>query len=160
MVSCLSEEVKNPERNLPIGIIGSLFVSMTIYTTVSLAVVGMAPISILGENTPIVNALLGNGCCTNDQMQQLQHEIDHSDNVRVQQCLSYSCEPIVQRVLFVGSRIVSAGAMFGLTTATFSCLMGQPRIFYSMAVDGLLFKVYAKVSPRTGVPTIGTVSDN
>lgn len=48
--------------------------------------------------------------------------------------------------------------MFGLTTATFACLMGQPRIFYSMAVDGLLFKVYAKISPRTGVPTIGTVS--
>jgi basic amino acid/polyamine antiporter, APA family len=150
MVSCLSEEVQNPERNMPIGIIGSLGASMVIYVTVSLVVVGMAPISILGENTPIVNALLSNGCCTNDQMHEL-------NNDAANQCLSYSCEPILHYVLYTGSRLVSAGAMFGLTTAVFACLMGQPRIFYSMAVDGLLFKIYAKVSPRTGVPTIGTV---
>mmetsp|Transcript_7489 Transcript_7489/g.18446 ORF Transcript_7489/g.18446 Transcript_7489/m.18446 type:complete len:769 (+) Transcript_7489:62-2368(+) len=157
MVSCLSEEVKNPERNMPIGIIGSLGASMAIYTTVSLVVVGMAPIVVLGEDTPIVNALLGNGCCTDDQMQFLQDESGSNEYTSIQQCLTYACEPVVHKVLVLGSRLVSAGAMFGLTTATFSCLMGQPRIFYSMAVDGLLFKIYAKVSPRTGVPTIGTV---
>jgi amino acid transporter len=31
--------------------------------------------------------------------------------------------------------------------------MGQPRIFYKMAQDGLMFKIYAKVNRRTGVPT-------
>jgi hypothetical protein len=35
--------------------------------------------------------------------------------------------------------------------------MGQPRIFYSMAQDGLLFKIYARVHPQTGVPTVGTI---
>jgi amino acid transporter len=32
-------------------------------------------------------------------------------------------------------RIVSFGSIFGLTTAAFTCLMGQPRIFYQMAKD-------------------------
>jgi len=35
--------------------------------------------------------------------------------------------------------------------------MGQPRIFYKMAQDGLMFKIYAKVNRRTGVPTVGTI---
>jgi len=52
---------------------------------------------------------------------------------------------------------VSCGAIFGLTTATFACLMGQPRIFFSMAQDGLLFKIYGRVNPKTGVPVAGTI---
>ena len=69
MVACLSEECINPERNMPIGIIGSLMVSMSIYTAVSLVVVGMAPVVLLGEDVPIINALLAKACCTHtDQM--------------------------------------------------------------------------------------------
>jgi amino acid transporter len=154
MVSCLSEEVKNPERNMPIGIIGSLLVTMTIYVSVSIVVVGMVPVSLLGEEVPIINALLANACCS------------HSDQISLsladaqEACLTYSsssCSPILHPVLYVGSRVVSFGAIFGLTTATFACLMGQPRIFYSMAQDGLLFKIYGRVHPKTGVPTVGTV---
>ncbi|KAI2514373.1 amino acid/polyamine antiporter [Fragilaria crotonensis] len=149
MVACLSEEVKNPERNMPIGIIGSLVVSMSIYVSVALVVVGMAPAILLGQDIPVTNALLANACCSPSQ--QLQQDA-------VTTCLSYAtCDPILLPILFVGSRIISFGAIFGLTTATFSCLMGQPRIFYSMAQDGLLFKIYARVHPRTGVPTIGTI---
>ncbi|OEU13752.1 amino acid transporter [Fragilariopsis cylindrus CCMP1102] len=117
MVSCLSEEVIDPERNMPIGIVGSLVASTFVYFIVSLT------------------------------------------------CLSYSsCEPPLGNnssftfsLLLVGSRVVSIGAIFGLTTATFACLMGQPRIFFSMAQDGLLFKIYGRINPKTGVPTAGTV---
>lgn len=149
MVSCLSEEVQNPERNMPIGIIGSLAVSMSLYFAIALVVVGMAPPLVLGEDTPIVNALLSNACCNHeDQLLEGAHGT----------CLSYDlCDPILNRILFVGSRVVSFGAIFGLTTATFTCLMGQPRIFYSMAKDGLLFKIYKRVNPTTGVPTVGTI---
>lgn len=121
MVACLSEEVKNPARNMPIGIVGSLVASMTIYVSVALVVVGMAPLTILGNDVPIVNALLANACCTHEQ--QLQ------DNA-VASCLSYTAchdHPLRNPLLFWGSRVVSFGAIFGLTTATFSCLMGQPR---------------------------------
>jgi APA family basic amino acid/polyamine antiporter len=148
MVSCLSEEVKNPERNMPIGIVGSLLTSMSIYVAVSVVIVGMAPVALLGEDTPITNALLANGCCSHSE--QVLHNAENT-------CLTFNCHPILHPVLLYGSRAVSFGAIFGLTTATFACLMGQPRIFYSMAQDGLLFKIYARVHPKTGVPTVGTV---
>jgi APA family basic amino acid/polyamine antiporter len=121
MVACLSEEVKNPARNMPIGIVGSLMVSMTIYVSVAVVVVGIAPLAILGQDTPIVNALLANACCTHEQ----QIQVDG-----VASCLSYTTcynQHLLNPLLFYGSRIVSFGAIFGLTTATFSCLMGQPR---------------------------------
>ncbi|KAG6972927.1 hypothetical protein JG687_00001176 [Phytophthora cactorum] len=47
MVACLAEEVHEPQRTLPKGIIGSLLISMTIYVGVSLVVTGMAPVDIL-----------------------------------------------------------------------------------------------------------------
>ena len=148
MVSCLSEETINPEVNMPIGIIGSLFVSMSIYVTVAAVVVGMAPVSLLGEDVPIVNALLINACCNHDS--QLGEDATKT-------CLSYACDPVIHPILKVGSHIVSAGSIAGLTTACFTCLMGQPRIFYSIAQDGLFFQIYSKVNPKTGVPTMGTV---
>ena len=40
MVACLAEEVENPQRNLPLGIIGSLLISMTIYIAVAIVVTG------------------------------------------------------------------------------------------------------------------------
>jgi amino acid transporter len=153
MVSCLSEEVKNPERNMPIGIIGSLLTSMFIYCTVSIVVVGMTPVELLGEDIPIVNALLANSCCNHEQ----QVDAAATAASATTTCLSYACQPIQHLYLYVGSRIVSFGAIFGLTTACFACLMGQPRIFFSMAQDGLLFKIYAQVNPHTGVPTMGTI---
>ena len=153
MVACLAEECKDPNRNMPLGIIGSLTVSMSIYVAVSLVVVGMAPISLLGEDVPIVNALVANACCTHQQ--QLLPDASTA-------CLhlaSASCRPIQLRrvVQFYGSRLVSFGAIFGLTTSTFACLMGQPRINFAAAVDGLLFPFFAEVHPRTGVPTTGTI---
>lgn len=47
--------------------------------------------------------------------------------------------------------IVSAGAIFGLMAACFTSLMGQPRIFYRMAKDGLWFPMFAKVNSETQV---------
>ncbi|POM57689.1 Amino Acid-Polyamine-Organocation (APC) Family [Phytophthora palmivora] len=54
-------------------------------------------------------------------------------------------------------RIVSFGSIFGLTTAAFTCLMGQPRIFYQMAKDGLLPSLFAKLHHRTHVPVSSTI---
>jgi len=124
MVACLSEEVKNPERNMPLGIIGSLVVTTGIYLSVALVVIGMAPFDLLGGDVPIINALLANGCCTHEQ--QLSDEA-------YEQCLDQTCSPAVHPILLYGSRLVSFGSIFGLTTGTFTSLMGQPRIFYKMS---------------------------
>ena len=147
MVACMSEEVVNPGRNMPIGIVGSLVVSAGIYVAISLVVVGMTPIELLGGEVPIMNALVANGCCTHDQ--QLAE-----DALAV--CLNTACHAINPIQLY-SSRIVSAGAIFALTSATFVGLMGQPRIFYSMAKDGLLFSIFGEVDPETYVPTAGII---
>lgn len=75
------------------------------------------------------------------------------------QCLACDMAPSSssQLLLLVGRKIVSFGAIFGLTTATFACLMEQPRIFYSMAQDGLLFSMYGQIDNETGVPTAATI---
>ncbi|CAI5719663.1 unnamed protein product [Peronospora destructor] len=120
MVACLAEEVHDPQRTLPKGIIGSLLISMTIYVGVSLVVTGMAPVDILGNEVPLVNAFLF-------------HDAPWA------------------------GRIVSFGSIFGLTTAAFTCLMGQPRIFYQMAKDGLLPSRFASLHRRTHVPVASTI---
>lgn len=145
MVACMSEEVINPGRNMPIGIVGSLIVSAAIYLSISLVVVGMAPIALLGGEVPITNALLANGCCSHEQQLAL-------DAASV--CLYNACVAENPIQLF-SSRLVGAGAIFALTSATFVGLMGQPRIFYSMAKDGLLFSIFGEVDPETHVPTAG-----
>lgn len=121
MVACLSEEVIHPERNMPIGIVGSLLICTFIYVTVSLVVVGMAPVDLLGPDVPIANAFLANACCT--------HQEQLADNAP-EQCLMHSMcsttvlQRAVQRVLLYGGRFVSFGAIFGLTSGTFTSLMG------------------------------------
>jgi amino acid transporter len=153
MVSCLSEEVIDPATTMPAGIIGSLLLSVLIYVSVSLVVVGMVPLEYLGPDVPLTNAFLSNACCSHSTQVELLTDTMQG----LSTCLDYSCSPIRNYVLFYGSRIISFAAMFGLTTATFTCLMGQPRIFYRMAQDGLFFKVYAKINHKTGVPTEGTI---
>lgn len=120
MVACLAEEVQEPQKTLPKGIIGSLLISMAIYVGVSLVVTGMAPVSVLGSDVPLVNAF-------------------------------------AYRSMTWAGKIVSFGSIFGLTTAAFTCLMGQPRIFYQMAKDGLLPKVFAKLHRTTHVPVTSTI---
>ena len=53
--------------------------------------------------------------------------------------------------------IVSAGALLGLTGTMIVSLMPMPRLLYSMAKDGLVFKFLAKVNSKTDIPVIATV---
>jgi len=53
-----------------------------------------------------------------------------------------------------GSALVSAGAVAGITSVLLVMLMGQPRIFFSMSRDGLLWPWISKVHPRWRTPYI------
>lgn len=145
MVASLSEEVVHPERNMPIGIVGSLIATTCIYVSVSLAVVGMAPVSLLGETVPIINSLLVNAYCSHEEQLMM-------DNAATM-CLGKA--DLQKPALLVISSIVEYGAIFGLMVSCFTSLMGQPRIFYRMAQDGLWFPVFAEVDPVSQVPRFG-----
>jgi APA family basic amino acid/polyamine antiporter len=52
--------------------------------------------------------------------------------------------------------VISVGAIAGLGSAILTTLYGQTRVFYSMAQDGMIPRIFARVNPRTRVPTHGT----
>ncbi len=56
-VSSAAEEVKNPQRNLPIGIIGSLLICSFLYISVSLVLTGIVPYTELNVSNPVSYAL-------------------------------------------------------------------------------------------------------
>ncbi|RIA79836.1 amino acid permease-domain-containing protein [Glomus cerebriforme] len=118
-VSTTSQEVRNPQRDLPIGIIGSLGISTVLYIAVCLVLTGIVPYTKLDDPAPI-------GLAVRD----------------------------------VGLRwleiIVDIGALAGLSSVILTSLMGQPRIFYSMASDGLFPKFAAKIHPKYRTPYITT----
>ena len=99
MVSSLAEETKNPQKNIPRGIVGSLVIAASIYVSVTFVATGMVSSQDLANSSaPLMYALNATG-------------------------------------LDWAAKVVSFGSLFGLTTATFTCLLGQPRIFYTMARD-------------------------
>lgn len=53
--------------------------------------------------------------------------------------------------------IVALGAIAGLASVVLVMLLGQPRIFYSMARDGLLPAVFGKVHPKFQTPYVSTI---
>lgn len=61
VVATAAEETRNPQRDMPIGIIGSLAVVTLIYVAVALVITGMVPYRALGGEVPIAEAFQGKG---------------------------------------------------------------------------------------------------
>ena len=63
----------------------------------------------------------------------------------------------VQRGFPFAKYIIGVGAICGLSSSLLGSQFPLPRIIYAMASDGLLFKCFASVNPRTEVPVVATV---
>jgi len=119
-ISTAAEETKNPQRNLPIGILGGLAICTLIYVIVGAVLTGLVPYGQLAVADPLARAL---------------------------ELAGYSQ---------VGW-IVALGATVSMAAVLLVFQYGQPRIFFSMARDGLLPAWAARVDPKTRIPWMTTL---
>lgn len=117
VVATSAEETRNPQRDMPRGILGSLLIVTVLYAAVSFVVTGMLKYSDERMNTaaPLAAAFEANG-------------------------------------LDWASKLISIGAVAGLTTVILVLMLGQTRVLFAMSRDGLLPRGIAKVHPRFGTP--------
>ncbi|HET6930276.1 MAG TPA: amino acid permease [Candidatus Acidoferrum sp.] len=114
-VSTAAQEAKNPQKDMPVGILGSLTVCTILYIVVSGLLTATVHYSRLNIGAPVSLA-------------------------------------IRETSVKWGSYVVNAGALAGLSTVMLVMMLGQSRVFYSMANDGLLWKWAGDIHPKFRTP--------
>ena len=121
-VSTAAQEARNPQRDMPIGILASLLICTILYILMALVMTGLAHYTTLDVPHPVFVAI----------------------------------ETLGPAYTWLGV-LVNVGAIMGLASVILVMLLGQPRIFMSMARDGLLPAVFSKVHSKYRTPYIGTI---
>jgi APA family basic amino acid/polyamine antiporter len=128
-VSCAAQETKNPKRNMPIGILGSLLVCTVLYIIFAHVLTGVCHFS----------AFAG-------------HEGIAPIGVAIQQMGDAGADGIIQPAYPWLNRAVTLAILFGYCSVILMLLIGQSRIFMSMSRDGLLPGFFSKINPTTKTP--------
>jgi APA family basic amino acid/polyamine antiporter len=150
-VSTAAEETTNPQRNIPIGLIGSLAICTIFYLLVSAGVVGS-----VGAQ-PVVNAA---GVAVPPGSAEFATICALPENA---QALACSGEPLAFVLDLLGwdkiSQLIGLAAFLALPSVILMMLFGQTRIFFVMARDGLLpaADTLTKVHPKYNTPYVVTL---
>jgi APA family basic amino acid/polyamine antiporter len=121
-VSTAGQEAKDPAKDMPFGIIGSLVVCTVIYMLVAAIMTLLVPYNTLNVPDPVAVVV---------------------DNFGAQWAWL--------------AKTIKVGAIIGLTSVVLVLMYAQTRIFYTMARDGLLPKVFSRVHPRFHTPALNTI---
>jgi APA family basic amino acid/polyamine antiporter len=120
-VSCAAQESRNPQKDMPIGLLGTLAICSFLFVGVALVLTAMVKYTGLNVDAPFIFAL---------------------QQIHAPALLRYSIE---------------IATIAGLTSVCLVSLLGQPRIFFSMAKDGLLPASFGKLHPRFRTPYLPTI---
>ena len=130
-VSTTAEEAKNPQRDLPIGIIASLVICTVLYLLVGAVLSGIVPVI---------------------QFRSVEGALPGVPMVDPAESTKFLNAPVAYALAFIhqgwAAGLVSAGAVAGITSVLLVMLMSQPRIFFSMSRDRLLPQGVSKVHPK------------
>jgi APA family basic amino acid/polyamine antiporter len=126
-ISTHAEEARNPQRDVPIGILVSLLLCTVLYIAVAAVVTGMMPYHDIDIKAPIAEAF--------------------KQKAGVQESIA----------LRMRTGLVAAGGLAGMTSVLLVLFLSQARIFMAMARDGLLPPVFGRVHPRFRTPHVATI---
>ena len=150
-VSTAAEETKNPQRNVPIGLIGSLGICTVFYLLVSAGAIGA-----VGAQ-PVLDAA-GHGLAPGSLSLTEQCRAIAAAG---QQPLVCSREALAQVLRQIGwpqvGNLIGIAAFLALPSVVLMMMFGQTRIFFVMARDGLLPEVLSRVHPKFKTPHVVTL---
>ncbi|NBU25052.1 MAG: amino acid permease [Gammaproteobacteria bacterium] len=150
-VATAAEETKNPQRNIPVGLIGSLAICTVFYLLVAAGAVGAMgaqPVSDASGIPLSPGSEAFNAACALEANKNL---------------LACSDEPLAHVLDMIGwskvAQLIGLAAFLALPSVILMMLFGQTRIFFVMARDGLLpfNETLSKVHPKFGTPYIVTI---
>jgi len=131
-VSTSAQEARNPQRDMPRGILGSLAVCTLLFVLVSAVMVGLVPYkAMLNQAAPLV--------------------------LTIEAAADKSIGTPWQGTMAVVKVLVTVGGLAALSSVMVVMMLAQPRIFLSMAKDGLLPAWAGRVHPRFRTPHVSTV---
>ncbi|MFL5762328.1 MAG: amino acid permease [Bacteroidia bacterium] len=121
-VSTAAQEAKNPKRDMPIGILGSLVVCTILYILFSHVLTGVAPWT------------------------------DFNDPAKGKEAsVAYAISTYMHGYGWLATAVTVA-ILAGFSSVILVMLMGQSRVFYSMSHDGLLPKIFSHLHPKFRTP--------
>ena len=149
-VSTAAEETKNPQRNVPIGLVGSLLVCTVIYILVAAGAIGtIGGQPIMGPgNVPFPAG-----------SEELARQCALPQHAAALVCSDEALAHVLRQIGWskVGNALGIA-AFLALPSVVLVLLFAQTRIFFTMSRDGLLPPVLSKIHPRWETPHVVTLA--
>ena len=147
-VSTAAEETKNPQRNVPIGLIGSLLFCTVFYILVAAGAVG----TIGGQ--PIMGP---NGIPFPTGSEELARQCAMPQYADMLVCSNEALAHVLRQIGFSGvGNMLGIAAFVALPSVILILLFGQTRIGFVMSRDGLLPESWSKVHPKWKTPYVIT----
>jgi len=121
-VSTAAQEAKNPKRDMPIGILGSLAICTVLYILFGHVLTGVA------NWREFADPALGG-----------------------EASVAYAIRAHMPGYGWLATA-VTVGILLGFTSVILVMLMGQSRVFFSMAKDGLMPRAFSELHPKFNTP--------
>ena len=147
-VSTAAEETKNPQRNVPIGLVGSLIFCTIFYILVAAGAIGtIGGQPIMGPgNVPFPAG-----------SEELARQCALPEHVEALVCSNEALAHVLRQIGFSGiGNVLGVAAFLALPSVILVLLFAQTRIFFVMSRDGLLPDGLSKVHPRWKTPYVVT----